>query len=83
LNITNLTIIQTTYNHSKKITGKIRSGFLPKIMLNKIANDLLTSPVVFLRKDEKFLPINITSKAMNILQSDEFKYAFEISYELF
>ena len=70
-----------TYNHSKKITGKIRSGFLPKAVLDKIANDLLTSPLVFLRKDTKFLPINITSKAIQILQSDEFKYAFEISYE--
>jgi hypothetical protein len=69
-----------SYNHSKKITGKIRSGFLPKSVLESIANDLLTSPVVFLRKDNKFLPINITSKAIQILQSDEFKYAFEISY---
>lgn len=71
-----------SYNHTKKITGKIRSGFMPKAVLDTIANDLLTSPVVFLRKDNKFLPINITSKTMNILQSDEFKYAFEISYEL-
>jgi hypothetical protein len=70
-----------TYNHSQKQTGKLRSGFLEKSYYEKIVEELLVSKEVFLRIDQnRFLPINITTKKMKTLVSDDFLYSFEFDY---
>ncbi len=72
-----------SYNQSQKQSGKLRSGFLEKSYYEKIIAELLISKEVFLRIDSnRFLPVNITTKKMKTLVSDDFLYSFEFDYTI-
>jgi hypothetical protein len=71
-----------SYMIKKTTTGVIRSGFLPKEVYTPLLGDLLQSPKVLLKLDNRYIPIEITSKKAKMLEAKDYLYAFEIAYQI-